>query len=113
VAYELLVLEIVVAAILGSIGHELAHWLIWQLTGRQPRLELLGNAVYPQAGPAQVTLGDRLAAAAPYAGGAGAVLSGIVLQEVLLVTFGAGMLLFVSREDVAVILGRGEWEFGS
>lgn len=106
----------VAVGLAGIAGHELAHWLVWWAAGRRPTLSI--REVRPTAGPRRVTPGDRAAAAAPYALGLTALVSGLYaaaagagLAGVLWAVFGAGMVVRPSRVDLSVMLGRGEWAF--
>lgn len=104
-----LLIGLVAAALLGAITHEIAHWIVWRVAGRRPRLDLWRLEVRPRAGPQATTWPDRVAAAAPYLLGATAVVSGVLMARVLLMVFGGAMIQIPSRVDVATILGRTEW----
>lgn len=99
------------AAFLGALAHEAAHWLVWHCTGRQPTLDLWLLEVQPRAGPRHTTLGDRVAAAAPYVCGVAAIVGGWVTTAVLPIVFGLAMIQIPSRIDLATLLGRVEWRF--
>lgn len=99
----------ILAAFAGAIAHEVAHWLVWRVTGRRPELDLWGLTVIPHAGPAHATPGDRVAAAAPYVVGLSCCLSGVVSGEVLWVVFGVGMVQLPSRADLATMRGDVTW----
>ena len=103
-------LAFVGVALLGIPAHELAHWIVWKLAGRRPTFSL--RTVTPRAGPSHTTAADRLAAAAPYAGGSLAVLLGVLAAEVLWVVFGVAMVCRPSRVDWAAMRGRVEWDMG-
>lgn len=99
----------IVAALLGALGHEIAHWIVWRVSGRRPQLDLWRLEVRPRSGPQRTTWSDRVAAAAPYLFGATAVVSGALTARVLLVVFGGAMIQIPSRVDVATICGETEW----
>lgn len=99
----------VVAAFAGAIAHEVAHWIVWRVTGRRPRLDLWGLCVQPRAGPQRTTLGDRIAAAAPYAIGLTCVLGGLQSGVIAATVFGGAMIQIPSQVDVRTMLGRTEW----
>lgn len=98
-----------VAAFLGAIAHEVAHWIVWQLTGRQPRFRWWQLRVDPTAGPASTTLGDRVAAAAPYVIGAACGIVGAVFGSAVAVIFALGMVQIPSRADIDTMRGRATW----
>jgi len=104
-----LLVSLIVAAFAGAIGHEVAHWLVWRLTGRDPRLDLWGLAVQPRAGPQRTTAGDRVAAAAPYVVGISCLLAGWEMGAITLAVFGGAMVQIPSSVDVRTMLGRTEW----
>jgi hypothetical protein len=104
-----LLAALAVAALGGVFAHELAHWLVWRLSGRRPLLDCWRLEVRPQAGPARTTPLDRVAAAAPYAGGLAALCAGVLGGRVLLVVFGVAMVQLPSRADVRTLLGRTVW----
>lgn len=99
----------ILAAFAGAIAHELAHWLVWKASGRQPDLRVWALEVIPRAGVATVTPSDRAAAAAPYVAGAVAIAWGLSAGAMLAVVFGIGMVQLPSRADVETIRGRVVW----
>jgi len=97
------------AAFLGAIAHEIAHWIVWLFAGRAPQLDLWQLTVIPQAGPPGVTTADRVAAAAPYVVGGACIIYGAVRREALWVIFGIGMVQLPSAADVATMRGDVTW----
>lgn len=104
-----LLVSMIGAAFAGAISHELAHWFVWRLTGRKPRLDLWKLVVHPQAGPQAVTAGDRVAAAAPYLIGLCALLTAAVSGSVVAAMFGLGLVQIPSASDVATLRGNAKW----
>lgn len=100
---------LVAAGIAGAITHEVAHWLVWLLAGRRPRLDLWGLSVKPRAGPTRTTLADRVAAAAPYVTAVPIVLVGLEHGSWPAVVFGICMFQLPSLSDLAAMRGRAEW----
>lgn len=96
-------------ALAGTVGHEIAHYLVWQVTGREPRLHLWKLTVTPHAGPPDATTGDRVSAAAPYLVGAAALLWALLASAPLWGIFGLGMFQIPSRADVDTMRGRVRW----
>lgn len=105
-----LLVSLIAAAMAGAIGHELAHWIVWKWTGRDPDLDLWKLCVRPRAGPRQTTVGDRVSAASPYVIGMASVLLGLSGGGLIAVAFGAGMVQLPSRVDVVTMVGKTEWE---
>jgi len=105
----LLLVSLIAAAFAGALGHELAHWIVWRVTGRNPRLDIWGLCVQPRAGPRRTTAGDRVAAASPYAIGLACLLAGLDGGVLPLVAFGGAMVQIPSKVDVATIRGQTEW----
>lgn len=103
------VVAFIAAMFAGAIGHELAHWIVWRSLGRDPRLHIRSLYVEPRAGPSIVTVGDRLAAAAPYVIGLLAIVAGVALARPLVWVFGLGFIFNPSRADWRTMKGRGEW----
>lgn len=99
----------IAVALAGAIGHEVAHYLVWLATGRNPRLHLWRLTVTPHAGPAHTTRGDRVSAAAPYVVGGAALLWALVASSVLWGIFGLAMVQLPSRADVDTMRGRVRW----
>lgn len=97
------------AGLAGALAHEVAHWLVWRLTGRDPALHPWKLIVRPRAGPTATTAGDRLAAAAPYALGLGATVYGVAVGSWPLIYFGVFTFQIPSRSDVSTVLGRTKW----
>lgn len=105
----LTILSLVVMAMAGVLAHELAHWAVWQVAGRRPELDLFKLEVRPCAGPMETTVGDRVAAAAPYAVGALVAVLGWYSGAVTVVVFGAAMIQIPSAVDVATMRGDTHW----
>lgn len=103
------VIAFIAAMFAGAIGHELAHWIVWRWLGRDPKLHIRSLFVEPRAGPSTVTVGDRLAAAAPYVVGLLAIVAGVALARPLVWVIGIGFVFNPSRADWRTIQGRGEW----
>lgn len=99
----------ILAAFAGAIGHEVAHWAVWLVTGRRPQLDVWKLEVVPRAGQAHTTAGDRVAAAAPYLGGAGVVAWGVSGHVALATIFGLAMIGIPSRADIDAMRGRVTW----
>jgi hypothetical protein len=99
----------IVAALAGALAHELAHWVVWSLTGRRPTLDIWGLVVIPHAGPPHTTTGDRVAAAAPYLLGAVCVLVGLQSGAVLVTIAGLACIQIPSRADIETMRGRATW----
>lgn len=99
----------IVAALAGALAHEVAHWLVWSVTGRAPQLRVWELDVIPHAGPSHTTPGDRVAAAAPYLLGAVCVLVGLQSGSALWVIAGLASIQIPSRADVVTMLGRATW----
>jgi len=97
------------AALAGAVGHEVAHYLVWTATGRDPKLHLLGLYVEPRAGPSAGTFGDRVAAAAPYLVGLTALLWAFASSGVVWAVFGVAMVQLPSAADIAAVRGEVEW----
>lgn len=104
-----LLLSLIAVAIAGAIGHELMHWVVWVVTGRQPELDLWKLEVRPSAGPRETVLGDRVAAAAPYVTGGCCVALGWYSGALLVMVFGAAMIQLPSAADVGAMRGRVKW----
>lgn len=104
-----LLLSFITAAFAGAVGHEVAHWLVWRATGRQPRLDVWGLTVQARAGPQHTTAGDRVAAAAPYALGLACILVGLQRGLIPLALFGGAMVQIPSNVDVRTMRGQTEW----
>jgi len=99
----------IVAALLGAIGHEVAHWVVWQYAGRSPWLDLWRLTVIPRAGPAEVTEMDKVAAAAPYAVGLVCCIYGIITWHSTWVIFSLAMIQIPSEADIETIRGNVTW----
>lgn len=99
----------IIAGLLGAVGHEVAHWVVWTATGRQPIMHWMKLYVEPTAGEEFVTSGDRFAAAAPYLLGATVVVVGAISQSPLWIIFGIAMIQIPSRADVAAMRGGARW----
>jgi len=99
----------IVAGLLGAVAHEVAHWVVWVATGREPVFHWVELYVEPTAGGQLVTIGDRVAASAPYLLGAVAVINGAISHSAVWVIFGLAMIQIPSGADVAVIRGRARW----
>lgn len=99
----------IVCGLLGALLHEIAHWTVWKLTGRNPQLDWWNLNVYPRAGDIDITPGDRIAALAPY------ILALGLLPAVInsgYIPFAIGLLFLVqypSSADINAALGRGQW----
>lgn len=106
------VVGFIIAMFAGALGHEVAHWAVWTATGRQPRLHWRDLYVEPRAGPAMTTLGDRLAAAAPYLIGVLAISTGLLTSQPLVWVFGVGFVFNPSRADWEAIRGTAKWDVG-
>lgn len=66
----LFVVGVVICGISGALVHELAHYLVWLLSDRNPRLDIAGLYVEPTSGPNDIRISDRIAALAPVLVGA-------------------------------------------
>jgi len=108
---ELTLLSWMAAALAGAVAHELAHWVVWRLAGRQPTLDIVELTVRPTTGPVHTTLADRAAAAAPYV--LGGVVLGIGLRWQLwpAVFFGVFAIQIPSAADLAAMRGTAQWQF--
>ncbi len=91
----------------GVVCHELAHWVVWAVTGRQPVFGL--TSVRPRAGPPRTLPSDRMAAAAPYALGAVAILIGGYHTSILWFGLGLGLIKIPSKSDIEAMRGRVKW----
>lgn len=98
-----------VAAVAGAIAHELAHYLVWVATGREPLFDVRELEVLPTAGPEHGTRTDRIAAGAPYLCGALAVFVGVWNLSAVVVIFGLAMVQLPSAADVAAMRGDVRW----
>lgn len=93
----------------GAIIHELAHWIVWKVGGRDPKFRLISLEVRPRSGPPHTTLLDRGAAVAPYA------VALVTLPPVAMLHWwpawiGWAMLVQLpSSADVRTALGRSRW----
>lgn len=105
-----MIVAFIVVAMAGAIGHEVAHWLVWTITGRRPQFHLRDLYVEPRVGPTSTTAGDRVAAAAPYVTGALSIVAGYASGVVLAMVFGIAMIGIPSRVDLATMRGNAEWE---
>lgn len=105
----LTILSLVAVAMCGVVAHELAHWAVWFVTGRQPELDLVKLEVRPRAGDMDTTTGDRVAAAAPYVIGSLVAVLGWHSGAAFAVVFGAAMVQIPSAVDVATLRGRTKW----
>lgn len=105
----LTVAVLTIALLVGTIGHEIAHWLVWRVAGRDPRLDLWKLEVQPRAGPRWTTPADRLAAAAPYLVGGVVLAAGWWIGDLAVLAFGVGVFQLPSEVDVATMRGRTEW----
>lgn len=103
------VLTLAAAGLAGALAHEVAHWLVWRLTGRDPTIHPWQLVVRPRAGPTWTTPGDRLAAAAPYALGISVAGWGVVVGNWPAIYFGVFAFQIPSRSDVSTVLGRTKW----
>lgn len=103
----------VIGGLLGSIAHELAHWLVWRATGRRPRLYLWELIVRPRSGPTRALPGDRVAAVAPYVVGSSVAVAGYLSGLWPLVVFGLAMHGIPSAADVRVISGKATFDLDS
>lgn len=101
----------IAVALAGAIAHELAHWIVWIVTGRDPSLDIVKLVVRPRSGPPHTTIGDRLAASAPYILGAVCVLVGATGAGVLWMVFGLAMIGLPSAADVRTVRGQAVWNF--
>lgn len=99
----------IAAALAGAIAHEVAHYLVWIVTGREPRFEFLGLYVEPTAGPPTGTRGDRVAGAAPYLCGLTALVWAFAISSAPWAVFGLAMVQLPSAADVAAMRGEVEW----
>lgn len=97
-------------AVMGAILHEVAHWIVWLIAGRRPRLDLWQLEVIPRAGPREVKGLDRVAAAAPYLGGLTALTVGVTTGRVLWIVLAVFMIGVPSRVDIHTIFGYVEWD---
>ena len=97
------------AAVAGAVSHELAHYVVWLVTGRDPKLHLRALFVEPRAGPATGTTGDRVAAAAPYICGVSTIVFAVVTASAVWGVFGVAMIARPSRADLAAIRGDVSW----
>lgn len=100
----------IAAGLAGSISHELAHWAVWKVGGRDPQLNLWGLEVVPRAGPAHGTTVDKWAGVAPYLLGVTAVGAGAYSRTWLLFWFGVSMVMFGSKADAAAVSGDVTWK---
>lgn len=100
---------LIASALAGAVAHEIAHWAVWRLTGRNPSLDVVKLIVRPRAGPSHTTVGDRVAAGAPYLAGLVAVAVGWLSGQIFLTVFGAAMFQIPSAADVRTLRGQAEW----
>lgn len=105
--------SMIAAGFAGAIAHELAHWIVWRVTGRRPSFAVWRLVVVPRAGPSHTTPADRVAAAAPYVMGLAALLWGFSGGGILWVVFGLAAIQVPSRSDVAAMRGQVDWEIGA
>jgi len=99
----------IVAGLLGAVAHEVAHWVVWVATGREPVFHWVELYVEPTTGEQRVTIGDRIAAVAPYLCGATALVWAFVSSSALWAIFGLAMVQLPSRADFAAMRGNVEW----
>lgn len=104
----LLLASIIGGLLLGPLVHEACHYVVWWVAGRRPVFMARAWCVRPTSGPAGVLVGDRAAAAAPYALG---LLLVTVASRSGVVWIGAmGMTMLIpSHNDLKTIAGHGEW----
>jgi hypothetical protein len=65
IAFLSFMAAVVCCGLLGAVVHELAHYAVWQVAGRQPEIDWRALHVDWTAGPDRVRPSDRVAAAAP------------------------------------------------
>lgn len=99
----------ILAAFAGGVSHEVAHWMVWFVTGRKPKLDVWKLEVVPRAGVSHTTVGDRVAAAAPYVAGCLAVGWGVKAADAQVAIFGLAMIGIPSRADIDAMRGRVTW----
>jgi len=105
-----LLLSLIGVALAGAVSHELAHWIVWKASGRDPELDLWQLEVRPRAGPPNVVGADRVAAAAPYVAGAFAIAAGSFADLLLVMVFGIAMIQIPSAVDLATMRGDVVWQ---
>jgi hypothetical protein len=93
----------------GALAHEVTHWLVWRLGGRDPEFRLIELEVRPRAGPNHTTPLDRAAAIAPYAVAILALPLCLSLRWWPLWVAWVMLVQIPSSADVRTALGRTEW----
>jgi hypothetical protein len=96
----LFVVLCVLAFVAGVVGHELTHWAVWRLLGRDARLVSVTVVECPHTGDLDAR--DTAAALAPLA--AGVTVGGLALAAGVLVAvpLAVGLVIFTSTQDLSV-----------
>jgi hypothetical protein len=90
------------AFVAGVIGHELTHWAVWRLLGRDARLVSL-TAV--QCSHTRLDWRDTAAAVAPVVVGAVIGVGAVALGVLVALPLAVGLVVYTSRQDLSVALG--------